>query len=211
MRWAYIDESGCHDLGRPDPNYPIFVLCAVLFDEDSYAQGLASDITRLKLRHLGHDGHVLHEVEIRKRLGPFRFGGDMGARERFLSDLRDLVDRHAAAVHATAVLPTHPSATRADVLAAMHLVDELGVARSERLSILLESRGKKEDAVMRAAIKRRAARDTLVDFTAKTHAVPGLELADLVARPIGLSLLRPSQSNRALPGILAKARIDCLK
>ncbi len=39
------------------------------------------------------------------------------------------------------------------------------------------------------------------EFVPKSRGLPGLEMADMVARPIGLSVLRPEQPNRALETI----------
>lgn len=211
MHWVYIDESGGHNLGRPDPNYPVFVLCAIVFDQESYANGLVPELTRIKLRHLGHDGHPLHEAEIRKRLGPFSFKGETEARERFMDDLDKLVEAHAARVYAIAVLPSHPKGLEADIAAAEHLLGLLLQSRPGPLSLLLESRGKREDARLMAALNRVTTSDIRVGFCAKSHAVPGLELADLLARPVGLSLVRPSQPNRAQDRFLKAATILCLK
>jgi hypothetical protein len=211
MHWVYIDESGGHNLGRPDPNYPVFVLCATVFDQESYADGLVPALTRIKLHHLGHDGHPLHEVEIRKRLGPFSFSGEVAARERFMGDLDKLVEAHAAQVFATAVLPSYQQRTEADIAAARHLLDTLRQARPGPLSLLLESRGKMEDARLRAVLEAGSPSGIQVDFCAKNHAVPGLELADLLARPIGLSFVRQGQPNRAQDRFLNAATIRCLK
>jgi hypothetical protein len=211
MHWVYIDESGGHNLGRPDPNYPVFVLCATVFDQETYANGLVPELTRIKLRHLGHDGYPLHEAEIRKRLGPFRFKGETEARERFMEDLDKLVEAHAARVLATAVLPSHPRMMEADIAAAEHLLGFLRQSKPGPLSLLLESRGKSEDARLMNVLNLDAPSDIRVDFCAKNHAVPGLELADLLARPIGLSLVRPGQPNRAQDRFLKAATIRCLK
>lgn len=211
MHWVYIDESGGHDLGRPDPNYPVFILCATVFDQETYAKGFVPQLTRLKLRHLGHDGHPLHEAEIRKRLGPFSFKGETAARERFMGDLDKLVETHATRVFATAVLPSYSRKTEADVAAAEHLLGFLRHSKPGPLSILLESRGKREDDRLMNVLSLGASSDIQVDFCAKNHAVPGLELSDLLARPIGLSLVRPGQPNRAQDRFLNSANILCLK
>ena len=68
MLLVYVDESGSPSSSRTDPNYPIFVMAACVFEPDVYASRLLPAVGTLKIRHLGSDSPVLHESEIRKRL-----------------------------------------------------------------------------------------------------------------------------------------------
>ena len=71
--------------------------------------------------------------------------------------------------------------------------------------VVFESRGKKEDDELELEFRRicdganRQARNLPFDIILadKRANSSGLQLADLVARPIGLSVLRPEQENRA--------------
>ena len=77
--------------------------------------------------------------------------------------------------------------------------------------VVFESRGKREDSELELAFRRICAnqgnwRRAKIDFSqiefepvfvSKAANSIGLQLADLVARPMALSILRPSQSNRA--------------
>lgn len=210
MQLIYVDESGGHDLSRPDPNYPVFVLAAAVFDPSRYVESFVPRVTELKIRHLGHDGHPLHEAEIRKRLGVFGFEGEAGRQAAFMESLAGLVSDFADTVHAQVMLPSGGEAGRADLLAAGGLVSALADLGGRGNVLLLERRGRAEDEAMRRRLHQAAMRlrlDVRVDFCPKSHAVPGLELADLVARPIGLHTIRPWQDNRAFQLLQGKARI----
>lgn len=214
MRLVYVDESGGHDLASPDPNYPVFVLAAAVFDIRRYVCEFVPSITRLKVDHLGHDGHALHEAEIRKRIGVFGFSGSDVRQQEFMDCLAELVDRYATNILAQVILPPGERPTRADLASAHHLVSALADISPEPCVLLLERRGRIEDDAMRRQLEASVAHFGLtakIDFCPKNHAVPGLELADLVARPIGLHSLRPQQENRAFALLRDRAQIEIWK
>jgi hypothetical protein len=90
-------------------------------------------------------------------------------------------------------------------LEALHdFVSEKGQAQV-KTHVLVECRGKKEDAELELEFRRicdganaRGANLPFdVIFADKKTNLPGLQLADLVARPIGINYLRPAHRNRA--------------
>ncbi len=77
--------------------------------------------------------------------------------------------------------------------------------------IICESRGKKEDADLELAFRRACADNATgktlpfeIIFSDKRSNSTGLQLSDLIARPVGLSVLRPTQPNRAFDHIKEK-------
>jgi len=82
--------------------------------------------------------------------------------------------------------------------------------------VLCESRGRNEDADLELAFRRICGGDNFANvhlpfepvLTDKKNNSIGLQLADLVARPIGLRQLRPDQPNRAWDVIEAKLDRD---
>jgi len=69
---VFMDESGDHNLkGGGDPNYPLFVLVAVLIDGDEYAK-IVQEFEQIKQKFFGDKNIVFHEREIRKAEGVFR-------------------------------------------------------------------------------------------------------------------------------------------
>lgn len=88
---VYVDESGDHGLEALDPHYPVFVLAFCVFHKGHYAQTVVPAIESFKFKHFGHDIVVLHEQDIRKEKGAFRFN-DRAEKEAFLDELTGLID-----------------------------------------------------------------------------------------------------------------------
>ncbi len=218
----YVDESGDHSLESIDPEYPVFVLSFCIFRKSEYAERVTPAIRQLKFATFGHDMVVLHESEIRRKKGAFsRLSKE--PREAFLNRLTDIIG--AADFQLVAVVidkrrlkdryskPGHP----------YHLALEFGLERIYRLLkdagqddaltyVVCEARGAKEDAELELEFRR--IRDganyfhkplpfDLIVADKKTNS-EGLQLADLTARPIGLTVLRPEQENRAAAALEAK-------
>jgi hypothetical protein len=70
---VYVDESGDHGIQKVDPNYPIFVLAFCVFYKGHYCEKVVPALQKFKFNHFGHGHVVLHEHEIRKETGNFKF------------------------------------------------------------------------------------------------------------------------------------------
>lgn len=211
---VYVDESGDHSLLSIDPEYPIFVLSFCIFRKDEYAQAMTPAVRKLKFETFGHDMVVLHEIDIRKKKGAFAKLGKE-AREDFLDALTDIIETTDFRLVAV-VIDKHKLKTRyATPEHPYHLAMEFGLERIYRYlksmgqdgrltHLVCEARGAKEDAALELEFRRiRDGRNIfnkplpfeLVVADKKTNS-EGMQLADLTARPIGLSVLRPEQANR---------------
>jgi hypothetical protein len=223
---VYVDESGDHSLESIDPDYPVFVLSFCIFKKQDYVQSVTPAIRQLKFSTFGHDMVVLHESDIRRKKGAFsRLSKE--PREAFMQTLTDIIG--AADFQLVAVVidkrklkdrytkPAHP----------YHLALEFGLERIYRLLrdagqaealtyLVCEARGPKEDAELELEFRR--IRDganffhkplpfDLIMADKKTNS-EGLQLADLTARPIGLTALRPEQYNRAAAVLESKFYCD---
>lgn len=207
MRIIYVDESGSPRPNQPDPNYPIFVLAGCVFDSATYVNGIANAVCCLKFAHFGSDAPILHEAEIRKRLGPFGFKGNQAKQEAFLSELDDTLHHHVPEIIAVAAKPS--AATHDLAISAIEeLVDIAARTSNTRTHWIFERRGRREDANLETALTAIAQPDRHTwEFVPKSRGLPGLEMADMVARPIGLSVIRPGQPNRAVERIQAKLKL----
>jgi hypothetical protein len=218
---VYVDESGDH--GPVSPDYPIFVLAFCIFDKDAYAAQVTPAMQRFKFRHFGHDTAVMHEREIRKARPPFGFLMDARRREAFQQDLSDLVRDAPFKLIAAVIDKKKLHAQYSEPDNPYHLALQFGLERIEmfrrserdqgRLHIVFEARGKNEDEDLELQFHR-VCRDNRTDaqldyeplFVKKQVNHCGLQLADLIARPIGLHYLRPDQPNRAHDVISTKYR-----
>lgn len=222
----FIDESGDHVLDKVDREYPLFVLVGVLVRKDEYARQLVPSLVELKLKHFGSDASVLHEREIRKALPPFAFLRDQARRSAFLADVSAVIASAPATVVAAAIKkeelkrsyswPASPyDLALSFVLERMHL--ELTKSRGltgGRTRAIVEARGAKEDADLELEFRRicdggNYCREQLqfdIEFVRKENNVAGLQLADLMARPIGRHVLNPGQPNAAFDVVKTKLR-----
>lgn len=218
---VYVDESGDH--GHGSNEYPVFVLAFCIFDKDAYAAQVTPAMQRFKFKHFGHDTVVLHEREVRKAARPFEFLLDAERRQAFHADLTQLI--HNAPFKLIAALIDKPKlyARYPEPENPYHLALKFGLERIElfrqserddgRIHVIFEARGRNEDDDLELQF-RRVCRDNRTGkqldhepLFARKHANHcGLQLADLIARPIGVHYLRPHQPNRAHDVIATKYR-----
>ncbi len=213
---AYVDESGDHSLTSIDASYPIFVLSFCVFKKEYYAHTVTPTLRMLKFQTFGHDMVVLHEQDIRNKTGAFKFLGKM-QREHFLERLNSLV----AATDFTLIAPVidkHKLKKQAfGDTHAYHLAMRIGLEKLFSFIqmqtqehcltyVICEARGRTEDQALELEFRRvcdghnslqKALPFDLIIADKKSNS-EGLQFADLAARPIGLSVLRPGQPNRAL-------------
>jgi hypothetical protein len=212
---VFVDESGDHSLEVINPEWPLFVLCFCIFPVKSYVNQVTPAIRQLKFETFGHDLVILHEHDIRKKKGAFtRLNKE--AREVFLDRLTGIIANTDMTMIAVVIdkvrhkakysMPEHP----------YHLAMQFGLERvahflalrgqgGAETTVVCEARGAKEDAELELEFRRvcdganRSRRPyplKIVIADKKTNS-EGLQLADLTARPAGLSVLRPEQPNRA--------------
>ena len=218
---VFVDESGDHGMDSIDEGYPLFVLSCCLISKRDYMATVVPAMQQLKFATFGHDAVVLHEREIRKDQGPFAIFRTPGRKARFLQALTDVLARTPMTVFSTVIdkrlLSAHGRRSENPYESSLRFCLERIFDDLQRLGqtelhgsplmthVLCECRGRKEDSELELAFRRICDGDNaqharlpfdpvLVDK--KSNAI-GLQLADLVARPIGLHVLRPGQPNRA--------------
>lgn len=212
---VYVDESGDHGMQTLDPNYPIFVLAFCVFYKRHYSEKVVPALHKFKFNHFGHDLVVLHEHEIRKEKGDFRFFNRLH-KHQFISELTSIIE-HSNFILISCVIDKTRLRERGEAdnnpyhLALGFCLETLYQFLQEKnqdgalTHIVVECRGKKEDNELELEFRRicdgtnRLGISLPFDiiFADKKVDSPGLQLADLVARPVGMSVLRPEQENRA--------------
>lgn len=213
---VYVDESGDHAMARVDPGYPVFVLALCIFQKRHYSEKIIPAVEKLKFNYFGHDSVVLHENEIRKQKGPFAFLAQRAVRDEFMGQLTSIMDASnfilITCVVDKARLPRGEGAASNPYHIALGICLEalrsfLAEKQQDHLKthVVVECRGKKEDAELELEFRRICdGTDALgrslpfdIVFADKKTNLAGLQLADLVARPVGISYLRPMQENKA--------------
>jgi Protein of unknown function (DUF3800) len=215
---VFVDESGDQSLAHINPQYPVFVLAFAIIRKADYTRHITPDLQTFKFGYWGHDEIVLHEHDIRKPSGSFAFLQERSVRERFLAELSGLmqslpativavvIDKVAFATRHSAETPglAYDHAMQTGLDAVFRHLSALGQS-NHTTPIIVECRGRKEDTALELAFRRfrttTNSHGCVLPFDLvmipKTSNSAGLQLADLIARPIGLHQLRPGQPNRA--------------
>lgn len=213
---VYVDESGDHSLASIDKDYPVFVLALCVFHKRHYAEKIAPAVQKLKFNYFGHDCVVLHENEIRKQKGDFAFLSHLPTRNEFMERLSSVMEASNFILIAGVVDKVRLS--RGDGARSNPYHIALGICLEVlreflaekkqdqvKTHVLVECRGKKEDAELELEFRRicdgenpgnRVLPFDIVFADKKTN-LAGLQLADLVARPVGIHYIRPGQANKA--------------
>jgi len=212
---VFVDESGDHGLASIDPHYPMFVLAFCLFQKEEYAEIIAPAVLKFKFKHFGHDQIILHEHDIRKAKGPFNILQNRARREPFLNDLNILIENSPFLLVASAIRKENLQRQYSIPDNPYHIAMGFGLeriflhlwslgCRSGTTYILFESRGKKEDTELELEFRRICDRNATgkrlpfeIILADKKCNSAGLQIADLIARPIGRKMLKPEQPNRA--------------
>jgi hypothetical protein len=212
---VYVDESGDHSLVSIDEGYPVFVLSFCVFQKRHYARAITPALRMLKFETFGHDMVILHEQDIRKKTGAFHQMGKE-RREIFLEDLNILIADADFTLLVTVIDKHKLKKEQSNETHVYHLAMELGLEKlylflqsrnqQNRLThVICEARGRMEDRALELEFSHvcsghngleKALPFQLIVADKKTNS-EGLQFADLAARPVGLSVVRPGQMNRA--------------
>ena len=223
---VYVDESGDHGMQTVDPNYPLFVLAFCVFYKKHYSEKVVPALEKFKFNHFGHDIVILHEREIRKETGPFKFANE-AEKLGFIDGLSGIID-NSNFILISCVIDKHRLGAR-DIergnpyhLAlgfCLETLYEFLIEKNQdakKTHVIFECRGKKEDKDLELEFRRICDGENKLGallpfeiiFADKKANSSGLQLADLVARPIGMSVLRPEQDNRAFEVLTRKFYCD---
>ena len=223
---VYVDESGDHSLASIDREYPVFVLALCIFHKRHYSEKIVPAVEKLKFNYFGHDSVVLHENEIRKQKGLFAFLAQRAVRDAFMGQLTSIMDASTfiliACVVDKARLPKSEGASSNPYHIALGIcMEALRAFLAEKQQVglkthvVVECRGKKEDAELELEFRRICDGNNPsgkvlpfdIVFADKKTNLAGVQLADLVARPVGIAHLRPDQENKAFD--LLKSKFYC--
>ena len=219
----YADESGDHSLTSIDPTFPVFALSLCAFRKTTYCSRVVPKFQRFKFQYFGHDAVVLHEHAIRKQTGEFRILVNEKLRTSFLNNLSHCLAVSPFTIFATVI---HKPQLKGDLFPENPYVISLRICLQQiyrflstrgevekRTHFIFEKRGNKEDRELELEFRRIIdgnndlqipLRGFEIHFADKRSNSTGMQIADLTARPLGLSIFRPNQPNRAFDLIKRK-------
>jgi hypothetical protein len=224
---VYVDESGDHSLQNIDEQYPLFVLAFCVFNKRHYGEAIVPALEKFKFNYFGHDQVVLHENEIRKEKGAFNIFRSREEKNQFLDQLTSIID-YSNFILISCTIDKRELKKQGEgssnpyhialgfCMEALHEFLQEKNQQEKKTHVVVECRGKKEDAELELEFRRICDGNNRlgiplpfeIQFSDKKAMSSGLQLADLVARPIGISILRPEQENRAFEVLKKKFYCD---
>lgn len=219
--YLYIDESGDHGLVNLDMNFPVFLLCGVLIEEENYKL-IRSEINTVKKNFWGNKEVIFHSRDIRKCDKEFQILFDIDLKGRFYSQINAIIQNSkyriiASAINKEKYIKTYGKLSNDVYELALSFIIERAVFcldekkdEEKQLGIIIEKRGRKEDKKLGEHFQRLMARgtsyvsaqrladlNTSIYFKDKKENINGLQLSDLVAYPIARFVIEPQRANPA--------------
>lgn len=158
--YFFLDETGDHGLSYVDKNFPIFLLCGCLFNEDALRKTEAR-LNDFKRKYFKTTEAILHSREIRKCEGAFQILFDLSLKENFYNDLNVILAEADFKIIGAAVNKEEHSkrygkgAKDPYALSLSFVIERLifcvdAMDKKDLVDIQSEKRGRKEDAMLLA-------------------------------------------------------------
>lgn len=204
----YADESGDHSMEELYKDYPVFVLALCIFKVQEYTSEVVKRIKNFKFSFWGHDLVVLHSAKIRKQIEEFSFLQNQNRRQFFIEQLNNAIHESPFTVISTGIdkrllkekysQPTNPYELSLEYcLERVYKFLKENGQLGKLTHLILESRMHKENTDLEFAYEKIIEKNKRMQnlfplkllFAEKKTNNIGLQIADLVAYPIGKSLL----------------------
>lgn len=211
---VYADESG--DLSFEDREYPVFVLAFCIFSKCEYLTDVVRHIKGLKFAVWGHDMTVLHSKKIRTQAGDFRFLQGLSQREIFMKSLSQAIQDSPFTVISTGIdkrllqeryaNPANPYDLGLEYcLERLYRFLQEKNQKGRTTYIVIESRMDNQNQELDRAFQKIIEKNKMLQdqyplkliFGNKKANSVGLQIADLIAYPIGRYVLKPHEENLA--------------
>lgn len=219
--YLFIDETGDHGLTTLNPDFPVFLLCGALIAENDYEQ-IKHSFNQIKTTLWRNKSVIFHSRDIRKCEKEFSILFDLEKKKWFYDNLNASIEKHKYILLASAIQKdkyiirfgklsndVYELALSFIIERAIFYLDDLN-DETNKLYIVIEKRGKKEDKKLEEHFQRLLARGTgyvsaerlknyalTIHFRNKKENINGLQLADLAAYPIARHVIEPHRVNPA--------------
>lgn len=222
----FIDESGDHGLSNIDPDFPVFVLCGVLFSETEYEM-FRQKVNALKKTLWNNIEVIFHSRDIRKHEKEFQIFFDMEKKAYFYNELNNIIAASnyviiSSAIHKSEYIKKYGKFGDVYSVALSFIIERTifcldKYPKPATLDISVEKRGWVEDenllkhynevyssGTFYVTPERIRDYQTKLKFISKKENINGLQLADLLAYPIARHIIEPKRANPAFDIFSAK-------
>ncbi|MCK4998914.1 MAG: DUF3800 domain-containing protein, partial [Anaerohalosphaera sp.] len=212
----FLDETGDHGLSYIDENFPLFLLCGCIIDNENLRL-IEAEINSLKLKFFRTTEVVLHSRDIRKCEGVFQILFDMDIKRRFYEGLNYILSESTysligSGVHKERHIKRYGKSAGNPYLLSLSFIVERLVFFLDRygsdssVHVFVEKRGKREDQQLLSHFNSICDKGTYYvsgtrirnrikhfEFQAKRDNVIGLQIADLCAYPLARHIINPKE------------------
>jgi hypothetical protein len=215
--YLFVDESGDHGLKSVDKDFPVFVLCGVIFSEDQYAI-FNNRLNNLKKTLWNSKEVILHSRDIRKCDKEFQILFDLKKKEFFYNELNAMIAESdytiiSCAIQKDEYIKKYGRLGNVYTISLSFIIERAifyldSKTKPVEFEIIVEKRGKSEDNELLKHYnevyslgtgfvqpERIHSYSTRLKFKSKKENINGLQLADLVAYPIARHIIEPSRVN----------------
>jgi hypothetical protein len=215
----FLDESGDHGLGNIDSAFPVFVLCGIIVSDSNY-ETIKIEFNKIKNEFWNNTNVIFHSRDIRKCNNEFAILFDLEIKQCFYNKINAVIESSNYHI-ISSVINKEEFIKKFGKLAsdvyeiALSIIIERSVLYLEEINdknisfeIVLEKRGKKEDAQLSSHFQKLLNLgtgivnptilekfNTKISFIDKKDNINGLQLADLVAYPIARYAINPKRVN----------------
>ncbi len=220
---VFVDEAGDHTLKPNNGEFPVFVLAFCVFEKNYYCNTVLPLFNLLKLKYFKDLNIIFHERDIRKHLNKFTFLTNQEIRKSFFEDLNLFMSKLDFTIISTVIHKTNLQRKYYNTYDPYHLAMTFCIERLrdflldnnnlKSTTVTFEARGKKEDKNLEIAFLQKVNNPFYggkldINIIDKKSNQSGLQIADLVARPIGRHVMNSSQLNYSFEIIKNKFRKD---
>lgn len=226
--FLFVDESGDPSLSSINADFPIFVLLGCLIEESEYFK-ICAEIERLKIDIFGSKNAILHSRDIRKCEGVFSMLFDLELKERFYIELNRILEESSYLIISVGIkkqefIDKYGKIADDPYELSLSFLLERAVMETDRnshnnLALIIESRGPKEDGILRKRYNRLLDKGSgrisperfkkrfeSMEFKKKKENDCGLQIADLCAYPVARNMINPSEPYPAYEIVSKKFR-----
>lgn len=227
--YLFIDETGDHSLSNIDIRFPIFMIGAVLISEKEYFI-FQKKINNFKIKFFKTKEIILHSRDIRKINPPFEILFNLKVKEEFYKELNNIIIETDFVINPVAIMKKNhiekygkfaknPYGLSLNFLMERAIFDCENIINCSELEVIIEQRGRKEDAELLKVYQSVIANGTSfvesyrfekiftgIDFKNKMDNDEGLQLSDLISYPVARKILNPEKINTAYDIVEGKIR-----